>query len=123
MNKQQREIKFRAFDTDDKVWIENIEDFTVESLYERCPSYIKIMQFTGLKDHNGKDIFEGDICRQERQSLDAIFEVIFRHGIFLAKIKHVEFALKTACENDKNHGMKMKIVGNIYDNPELLKTQ
>jgi len=61
--KKQREIKFRIWDNDKKgfhfldgIW--NMPD----------PCYDgEIQQFTGLKDVNGKDIFEGDILQDERR--------------------------------------------------------
>ena len=71
-------------------------------------------QYTGLTDKNGKKIFEGDICKhRSNYSGDFIISVvIYTDGCFLAMA-------------DNNSGFnlsnKLEIIGNIHDNPELLK--
>ena len=90
-----------------------IEKFTVYS--------DTVGQFTGLTDKNGTRIFEGDIVKQEfskfRQSTNGICE--FHDGSFGLKIKDlgIEKFLPFACICNATY----KVIGNIYDNPELLK--
>lgn len=72
-------------------------------------------QFTGLKDKNGKEIFEGDIVRWEKDNL--LYVVMFRSGLFYASIKSLNegvyggFPLWVLCEEE----CSCVIIGNIYD--------
>lgn len=70
-------------------------------------------QYTGLKDKNGVEIYEGDILRENGQWL---FEVKWQDkwGKFdLKSIKHFQYP-------EWNRGIEMEIIGNIHQNPELL---
>ena len=73
-----------------------------------------IGQYTGSTDKNGKKIFEGDICQHRSYYSDniVISVVTYTDGQFLAMA-------------DENSGFnlsdKLEIIGNIHDNPELLK--
>jgi uncharacterized phage protein (TIGR01671 family) len=64
----------------------------------------EIMQYTGLKDRHGIEIYEGDIVKF--QSYGGHYEVKFEDGSFIPR----EIAIH-----------KNEIIGNIYSNPELLK--
>ena len=71
-----------------------------------------IGQYTGLTDKNGKRIFEGDIVRANNGHIS---QVVFWHGGFCLY-----------CECHKNHSDFIptdiiEVIGNIHDNPELLK--
>lgn len=71
---------------------------------------IKLMQFTGLLDKNGRDIYEGDIVRWDN---DSNYQVIFADGGFWLD------------GFDNEHGWPseelIEVIGNIYEHPELLK--
>jgi len=120
--KMNREIKFRVFDNLSKkmnpvnsIWgfpeLENItipfED-TVETLFNN----FELMQFTGIKDKYGKDIYEGDLCNTE----DGVCEIVFKYGCFCYLISKEE----TFCPSFNWHIEELEIVGNIFENPEML---
>ena len=71
-----------------------------------------LMQSTGLKDKNGVDIFEGDV------GWDAHFEeygeVVFENGSFRYEFGNISEDLFEVTDD-------IEIVGNIYENPELLE--
>ena len=79
-------------------------------------------QFTGLYDSSGNEIYEGDILKWEKDGL--MYVVKFWHGMFYASVEECNkgilggFPLHALT---KHEDRKCEIVGNIFDNPELLK--
>ena len=128
-----REIKFRAWLKEGKKMV-NVEtmDFTDKSIQylkksEINNAYIlrresfddvELMQYTGVKDKNGKEIYEKDIifCNKYKNIV-----VFFENGCFKVRypkndITNIICTLDTFLEK-----YKCKISGNIYENPELLE--
>ena len=90
-----------------------------------------IMQYTGLKDKNGKEIYEGDLLNEIRYPPDKngnydsvpvfikenIVQVGFSEGCFTADEAHLWRFISNIGDNEKTD---YEIIGNIYENPELL---
>jgi hypothetical protein len=103
-----REIKFRAWDKENKEWCEwDDGDIVIhnDGTFEPHERLV-LMQFTGLHDKNGKEIYEGDILSWGAGDKSV---VKWEFGGFLAGGRFQEISYE-----------KSKIIGNIYENPELL---
>lgn len=137
-----REIKFRAWDKTNKVMLTNkdlwIHIYPQEDIKEtsvaNLPDYhigeqpndisydprtdLEVMQFTGLKDKNGKEIYESDILEDEEG--DRFLVRYTSSARFVADLYgekgfvYDEFAL------DDGHWM---IIGNEYEHPDLLNSK
>jgi hypothetical protein len=73
-------------------------------------------QYTGLKDKNGKEIYEGDIITGLHVYDDEPFEVIYNFVSFRLRRGNGYFL------NIEPQGKDFTLIGNIYENPELLST-
>lgn len=134
-----QEIKFRA-------WFKNeneIKKVAINNIYEGNKTYlhlsplpmsdykpIELMQYTGLKDSNGREIFEGDIVRFvifDYLGSDIEYKGVVKYRSGLYEIwKDVDseffdsdgpFILNHAWLQDD----EFEVIGNIYENPELLE--
>lgn len=120
-----RKIKFKAWDEEKRIMLQPVTSDLVIHLCGKQNSldnegdlngteYTKqltLLQFTGLCDRNGyyKEIYEGDICDTHTRFGRGV--VIFENGVF--KINGISL-----CSFDK-----IEVIGNIYENPELLETE
>ena len=118
-----REIKFRAWDSETK---EMSYDFLSKNWLKVCieSPYVEVMQYTGLKDRNGKEIYEGDIFPPGERTLGEI--TIVSYDSKQARYKAVPLSLYKA--NAGNGGWTgfdvnsySEVIGSVYDNPDLLE--
>ncbi len=121
-----REIKFRARSDDDVKWCYFTlfgDTALVDGNYhmgEGCAiDENTVCQFTGLKDKNDKEIYEGDIVKLDGEG--SLTEVRYRDGQF--EVEQVEFrnVMGDAWVSIRVEKNGLEIIGNIYENPELLK--
>ncbi len=83
---------------------------------ERNGEDVILMQSTGLKDKNGKEIFEGDILGTKDGLLNGIIEYREDLGMFVnSLIRYNNFERLCNVASDR------EVIGNIYENPELLE--
>jgi len=130
-----RVIKFRAWDIEDKKMlyfngIFNQRPYTEQSCfiqYESCPKYhnLEIMQFIGLLDRNGKEIYEGDILATENN--DPKYDLWDKsdHGYTIVQYKDCNVAFSNwhpdfdRDSNESVYGIEfVEVIGNIFENPE-----
>lgn len=76
-----------------------------------------LMQSTGLKDKNGVEIFEGDSVKPERGEPFIVKHFVKGQGV----IKHVDISTSGHLFEGIYSGDELEILGNIYENPELLE--
>ena len=79
---------------------------------------------TGLRDKNGKLIFEGDVVRTKKYGKDVYYSNVNDYDIFVVKFEPALFRLENHNRRfilDDDGYSKLEIIGNIHDNPELLK--
>lgn len=130
-----RQIKFRAWDEKEKKmwlvggfpllseqgWIANLVSSEKPFNKELSDTDGELMQFTGLKDKNGKEIYEGDIIKIPKKPYDYMESknskfmaaVIFDKGMFVLREEVEDWGALGEYEN-------LKVIGNIYENPDLL---
>lgn len=143
-----REIKFRAKRLDNGEWVNGsgllvADDFCVidrdtemyvDEKYEWAGNthFFRVAgvmcdlktigQYTGLKDKNGKEIYEGDIIRSFDSNGEAILHcIVWEEARFVALYKGRNFRSKCFLKQDWLDEFNKEVIGNIHDNKEYLE--
>lgn len=115
-----RELKLQVFDGENLV---NIDRENFDLVFSGLP----VRRFTGLKDKNGKEMYEKDVIRysitREGQVISFNAEVKFKNGCFIYDFnRDVVFTNITHNTGLLNTNLEFsEVIGNIYQNPELLE--
>lgn len=121
-----RKIKSRGKRLDNGVWVEGSllqDDYGVcmivefvdhhEQWHEVDPDTVG--QYTGMKDKNTREVYEGDVLTDKFESVGVIE---WQNGCFVVNFGDVDVFQISDCFDDS---YQMWVIGNIHDNPEMLK--
>lgn len=126
-----RDIKFRAWDKKNQI-MNNVEEMIFykigdsvshinpdDNKFKNSIENFELMQYTGLKDKNGKEIYEGDLLMWKGD--DGVYFEVFYHQHF------ARFACNSHYQPGRCGGYipevfhaEMEVIGNIHENPELI---
>lgn len=144
-----REILFRGKRTDNGEWVEGYYSYspeidkhmiTTSDLAHPCGTnfgFYKVIpetvcQYTGLTDKNGRKIFEGDIVAGTAYSSEWIGVIVWIDEIATFGVRYFHRTDPTAWQNSsiltavsrhRQDKFAAQVIGNIYDNPELLEVK
>lgn len=130
---EMREIKFRAWDKENKRMLKvDSLCFSLNKVMCEYPEYdnyvwetgsnFEVMQYTGLKDKNDKDMYEDDIVKLNTFKGLKNGKIIFKDGCFWALVKEFNTVANVLFPlHDNEGGTLFEVIGNIYENSELLE--
>lgn len=122
-----RVLKFRAWKDENKKWLFWQNIYESNAFWEdiHYPDTLPVMQYTGLKDKNGKDIYEGDVVELKSKKG---WKRGSNHMRGIGKVYYSSESLEYRVKKDDGQGMilhwggteSIEVIGNIHENPELV---
>lgn len=122
--KQNRVIKFRAWDAESKemIWVQGLTfEYTTGPVvignlgenWKEDLGKLPVMQFTGLHDKNGKEVYEGDVLQDDYgNNSEVAWSEVASGWVRMDDVKEVRITV---------YPFPMyEVIGNIYENPELI---
>lgn len=114
-----REIKFRAWDGEQMLYMPLTTNFGLHRFFGILDDECIAMQYTGLKDKNGREIYEGDVCNINPDD-DNWIDIVVSDKNWLELSRYKNHCV-TDCSLYEHHD-QVEVIGNIYEHPELLKS-
>ena len=138
-----RDLRFRAWDKTQNHWVNinhielRIDGVIYDPIRRQFPSDYQLMQYTGLHDKNGVEIYEGDIVKMPadlwigKESVGKA-KGTFRSDVFVEYVGGSFRLNKPGDDSDNYYGVinystnskaaVLEVIGNIYENPTLLES-
>lgn len=121
-------IKFRAWDRINEKWYPSVKGEWINIMQngeivtgfdcdiDECDGIFDIQQYIGFEDKNGKMIYEGDIVYHSYFREQGVVEFYKPRGAFMLRYKDGKHQELYPIDKDS-----FEVIGNIYENPELLR--
>lgn len=124
-----REIKFRAWDKVNKCYYHDVQNAYDETIGDSFQDVLQnedlvVEQYTGLKDKNGVEIYEGDIVEIKSHLYKDIIGIVkfWEFNSSFSVIKNSkEFDMPTCLSATIDGFINYEVIGNIHEQPELLE--
>jgi len=129
-----RDIKFRVWFQNDMIYLkptvgkydyengivlsfseDGYAEFSAHERFDVGKELPPFMQYTGMKDKNRKEIYEGDIVVWDHLKATSLGEVYWNSNECVYAVRHPDEPVESWLDN------KCRIIGNVFENPDLLK--
>lgn len=123
-----REIKFRAWNDGEMLSVPINSNYGLSRFFGFLREDAILMQFTGFKDKNGKEIYDRDILQDSIKDEDTGQIIKSKETVYFDELLG-GWMLDQSFEQDRNYGTSLfqnlldfdyEIIGNVFENPELL---